>query len=105
VTTNSMKKGFCIAYGPGLNEVGNTVLYVQKTMLYENNNNIKNGDKIIIKDQSERKYIYEVYDIQDINYIDTSYMVRNTDGNVEISIQTTTDSKDMRRVIFAKKID
>ncbi len=104
VTKHSMENGFCISYGPGLNEDGNTTLFVHGIRLYKNNNRIKNGDKIIIKDQSGRKYTYEVYDIHDINDDDASYMLRNTGGNVEISIQTGADTDDKRRVIFAKKI-
>lgn len=104
VTKNSLENGFAIAYGPGLNEVGNTVLYVNGTRLYQNNKTIASGDIINITDQRKTKVIYEVYDVQEIDHNDASYMLRDTNGNVEISIQTGSQNPEKRTVIFARKV-
>lgn len=93
-----------VAYGT-LNEVGNTTIFGHG---YENYpfsvlGNIKIGDKVIITDSNKKEITYEVYDKQVISNNDASYMLRDTAGAREITMQTGhSDSK--RLIVSAKEV-
>ena len=64
VTPSSIESSVAILYGPGLNQIGNTVIvghnYRNGTM-FSNNKNLVSGDKIYITDKTGKEVMYTVY--------------------------------------------
>ena len=107
VTKRSIEIAVGIAYGPGLNEVGNTIIFghnYRNGLFFSNNKKLVNGDKIYITDKTGTTITYVVYKVYETTASDASYMQRDTEGRREISLSTCTDaSNDMRLVILAKE--
>ena len=104
VTVRSIEIAVAIAYGPGLNETGNTVIYghnYRNGLFFSDNKRLSNGDKIYITDKYGEKITYEIYNIYQTTANDATYFTRDTEGRREISLQTCTDSGDGRIVIWA----
>lgn len=92
-------------YGPGLNQVGNTTISghnYRNGTFFSNNKKLNIGDKIFITDLTGKRLSYTIYDKFEAedNYAD--YMVRDTQGAIEISLSTCTDNAKKRLIIFAK---
>ena len=92
-------------YGPGLNQVGNTTIFghnYRNGTFFSNNKRLNIGDKIYITDLTGKRLSYTIYDKFEAeeNYAD--YMVRDTEGAIEISLSTCTDDNKKRLIIFAK---
>ena len=104
-TKITLEMGITIAYGPGLNEPGNTCLYghnYRNSLFFSNNDKLTNGDKVLITDQWGEKVTYVIYNIYQTDANDASYMQRPIDeGKREISLQTCTDDNSGRIIIWA----
>ncbi len=95
-----------IAYGPGLNEIGNTVIYghnYRNGLFFSNNKKLVNGDTVLITDASGLTLTYVIYNIYQTTGNDASYMQRDTEGRREISLQTCTDDSSARIIVWAKE--
>lgn len=106
VTKRSLEIAVAIAYGPGLNEVGNTIIYghnYRNGLFFSNNKKLVNGDKILITDKSGNTVTYVVYNIYETTPSDASYMQRDTEGKREISLQTCTDDSSGRIIVWARE--
>lgn len=93
-------------YGPGPNEIGNTVIIghnYRNGAFFGKNKQLANGDIIYITDNAGNRIKYTIYNIYKTTPQDTDYMVRNTDGAREISLSTCTDDSKQRLVIWAKE--
>lgn len=104
VTKKSLEIAVGIAYGPGLNEVGNTIIYghnYRNGLFFSNNKKLSNGDAIYITDQAGERVKYIIYNIYQTTPNDASYMTRDTAGRREISLQTCTDDSSGRIIIWA----
>ncbi len=103
----SLEIGTVIAYGPGLNEPGNTVIYghnYRNDLFFSNNKKLAIGDKIYITDQRGNKITYEIYNMYETTPKDAEYMTRAVDEGVrEISLQTCTDDSSGRIIIWARE--
>lgn len=100
----SLESGVAIAYGPGLNQVGNTVIYghnFRNGKFFSNNKKLVNGNKIYITDLEGNRVEYRIYNVYITTPTDASYMIRQTDGRREISLQTCTDNNTGRIVVWA----
>lgn len=107
VTVRSIEIAVAIAYGPGLNEVGNTVIYghnYRNGLFFSDNKKLSNGDKIYITDKYGEKVTYEIYNIYQTSANDATYFTRDTEGRREISLQTCTDDGNGRIIIWAHEI-
>ncbi len=107
VTKRSIEIAVGIAYGPGLNEVGNTIIFghnYRNGLFFSNNKKLVNGDKIYITDKSGETVTYEVYKVYETTASDASYMQRDTEGRREISLQTCTDDSSGRIIVWAKEV-
>ena len=110
ILENASKKAMEVAVGiqvgPGLNEVGNTVIaghnYNNGT-LFSKNKNIQVGDKINIKDTSGRVITYIVYNKFETTPEDASYINRDTGGKREITLYSCNDDSSKRIIIEAKE--
>ena len=107
LTKRSLEIAVAIAYGPGLNEIGNTVIYghnYRRTgVFFSDNKKLSNGDKIYITDQTGTTITYVIYNIYETSPNDASYMQRDTEGRREISLQTCTDDSSARIIVWAKE--
>lgn len=95
-----------MAYGPGLNEAGNTVIFghnYRNGLFFSNNKNLASGDLIYITDRYGEKVAYEIYNIYQTDQSDATYFTRDTEGRREISLQTCTDDGARRIIIWAKE--
>lgn len=93
-------------YGPGLNQIGNTVIIGHNNrngLFFANNKKLSVGDKIYITDLNGNKITYVIYNKYETTDTDTNYMTRDTNGKREISLSTCTDDGKLRLVIWAKE--
>lgn len=106
VTVKSISAAVGVLYGPGLNEVGNTVLVAhnyRNGTFFSNNKKLVIGDKIYITDATGRKIEYNVYNTYTTSDMDFSYATRDTNGKREISLSTCTTDASKRLVIWARE--
>ena len=92
-------------YGPGLNQVGNTTIFghnYRNGTFFSNNKKLKVGDKIFITDTTGKRLTYVIYDKFEAKDNYSDYMVRDTQGAIEISLSTCTDDGKARLIILAK---
>lgn len=104
VTKKSLEVAVAIAYGPGLNQVGNTTIYghnYRNNTFFSNNKKLQMGDSIEITDQYGETVRYKIYNIYETAPSDATYMTRDTEGRREISLQTCTDDSKARIIIWA----
>ncbi len=104
VTKRSLEIAVGIAYGPGLNQVGNTIIYghnYRNGLFFSDNKKLVSGDVIYITDQYGEKVTYEIYNIYQTSANDASYFTRDTEGRRELSLQTCTDDSSGRIIIWA----
>ena len=91
--------------GPGLNEVGNTVIAghnYRNGTFFSDNKKLSNGDKIYITDAKGNKVTYTIYKTYTTAPEDGEYINRDTKGKREISLTTCTDDTNSRLIIWAK---
>ena len=92
-------------YGPGLNQVGNTTISghnYRNGTFFSNNKKLKIGDKIFITDLTGKRLSYTIYDKFEAEDNYSDYMVRDTQGAIEISLSTCTDDSKARIIILAR---
>ena len=64
--------------------------------------NLTPGDKIYITDLEGKRLTYTIYDKFEVEENDADYMVRDTQGAIEISLSTCTDDSSARLIILAR---
>lgn len=105
VTKGSIETAVAVLYGPGPNQVGNTVIIghnYRNGQFFSNNKKLTNGDKIYITDLDGKRLSYTIYEKFETTPEDTSFYTRNTNGAREITLSTCTDNSKMRIIINAK---
>lgn len=103
---SSMKVSVGIIYGPGLNEIGNTVIMghnYKNGSLFSNNKKLRNGDLIYITDLSGNRIEYVIYNRYYTSSTDFDYATRQTDGRREISLESCSDDSKTRLIIWARE--
>lgn len=106
VTTSSITAAAAVLYGPGLNEIGNTVIVAhnyRNGTFFSNNKKLVVGDKVYITDSTGRKIEYTIYKTYLASETEFDYATRNTNGKREISLSTCTTDPTKRLVIWAKE--
>ena len=106
VTKRSLELAVAILYGPGLNEVGNTVILghnYRNSLFFSDNDKLSIGDEILITDQNKNKVTYLITKMYETDPDDTEYMLRDTGDAREISLSTCTDDSKARLVIWARE--
>lgn len=105
-TKNSLEKSIGVLMGPGLNQVGNTIIVghnYRNGTFFSRNNELENGDKIYITDITGTRIEYTIYNIYTTSSEDSEYITRDTAGKREISLSTCTDDSRYRLVIWASE--
>ena len=106
VTPSSITSAVGVLYGPGLNEIGNTVLAAhnyRNGTFFSNNKKLEEGDLIYITDSDGDCQEYTIYNTYIAAAEDFSYATRNTNGKREISLSTCTTDASTRLVIWARE--
>lgn len=105
VTPSSIETAVAILYSEnGLNQPGNTVISghnYRNGSFFGNNDKLKLGDKVYITDNSGTKLKYNIYNIYETSPDDGDFIMRDTNGKREISLQTCTDNSKGRLIIWA----
>ena len=105
VTKKSIETSVAYLYGPGVNQVGNTIIIghnYRNGLFFSNNKKLKVGDKIYITDNDGNKLTYTIYNKFETTPDDISFYQRDTNGKPEITLSTCTDDSSARLIIFAK---
>lgn len=105
-TKSALEASVGILMGPGLNQVGNTIIVghnYRNGTFFSRNKELKNGDLIYITDASGNRVKYTIYNVYNTSSEDTEYVTRDTAGKREISLSTCTDDSKYRLVIWAKE--
>lgn len=105
VTPKSIEVAVAVLNGPGINEVGNTVIIghnYRNGTFFSNNKKLEIGDKIYLTDLSGKKVTYTITKKYNTSTEDAEYVVRDTNGKREISLSTCTDDSKQRLIIWAE---
>lgn len=105
-SATAMDNGITVLYGPGINEVGNTVLAghnYRNGTFFSNNKKLAVGDKIYITDLKGKKVTYTITHKYTTDANDFSYSTRKTNGKRAISLTTCTDDSSARIIIWAEE--
>lgn len=106
VSPNSIDVAVAVLYGPGVNEIGNTVIIGhnwRNGTFFSNNKKLANGDKIYLTDLTGKKVTYTIYKKYNTSTDDFEYGVRDTKGKREITLSTCTDDSKQRLILWAKE--
>lgn len=106
-SAKSIDVSVAINGGPGLNEVGNTIIIghnYRDGRFFANLKNLTNGDKIYITDNNGNTVEYRIYNIYTTSPEDSDFMDRDTNGAREITLDTCTDDTQSRLIIWAKEV-
>lgn len=107
VTTKSLKVAVAYLSGPGINEIGNTVIQghnYRNGLFFSNLSKLSNGDDIYLTDSSGTKIRYKVYRNFTAAATDASFYNRDTEGKREITLSTCTEDSQIRTIIFAREV-
>ena len=102
----AMDSAIVMLYGPGLNEVGNTVIVghnYRNGNFFGSNKRLQEGDLIYITDLMGRQIEYTIYNKYETSDVDFAYATRETNGAREISLSTCTSNAAVRLIIWAKE--
>ena len=107
-TDSAIEVAVAVLNGPGINQVGNTVIIghnYRNGTFFSNNKKLELGDKIYLTDLSGKKVTYTITKKYITNSEDADYMVRDTKGKREISLSTCTDDVNSKKrlVIWAEE--
>ena len=80
-SVEALEIGVAVAYGPGVNEIGNTVILghnYRNGTFFAKIGKLSKGQSIFIKDQNGVEIEYEVYKVFSANALDSSFYNRDT---------------------------
>lgn len=103
-TPRAIEVAVAVMYGPGINEVGNTVIIghnYRNGTFFSNNKKLEQGDKIYLTDLNGKKVTYTITKKYITSTEDFDYAIRDTNGKREISLSTCTDDSKQRIIIWA----
>ena len=92
-------------YGPGLNQVGVTTIVghnYRNGTFFSNNKKLNVGDRVFITDSTGKRLSYTIYNKYEAAESDTDFMIKDTQGAIEIALQTCTDDVSKRIIILAR---
>lgn len=107
-TKNSLEQSIGVLMGPGLNQVGNTIIVghnYRNGTFFSRNSELENEDEIYITDTAGTRIEYTIYNIYTTSSEDSDYITRDTAGKREISLSTCTEDSRYRLVIWAREVE
>ena len=106
-SAKSIDVSVAINGGPGLNQIGNTIIIghnYRDGRFFANLKNVSNGDKVYITDNDGKTVEYQIYNVYTTAPEDSDFMERDTNGLREITLDTCTDDTQSRLIVWAKEI-
>lgn len=106
VTPKSIEVSVAVLYGPGINEIGNTVIIghnYRNGTFFSNNKKLSVGDKIYLTDLSGTRITYIISKKYTTGSNDFDYANRDTNGKRGITLSTCTDDSSKRLIIWAEE--
>lgn len=107
VTKKSLETSVAMFSGPGLNQVGNTVIMghnYRNGTFFSNVKKLIAGDSIYITDYTGQRMEYKVTKIYTTLGSDSSYIERETNGKREITLSTCTDDGSGVILVWAAEV-
>lgn len=104
---NAIEISVGILYGPGINQIGNTTIIghnYNNGLFFGKNKNLQVGQKIYITDMQGQKLEYTIFDKYYTPESDTSYITRQTDGKIEVSL-VTCDTTGANRLVVCARVE
>lgn len=104
---NAIEVSVGILYGPGINQIGNTTIIghnYNNGLFFGKNKNLQIGQKIYITDMQGQKLEYTIFDKYYTPESDTSYITRQTDGKIEVSL-VTCDTTGANRLVVCARVE
>ena len=104
---NAIEVSVGILYGPGINQIGNTTIIghnYNNGLFFGKNKNLQVGQKIYITDMQGQKLEYTIFDKYYTPESDTSYITRQTDGKIEVSL-VTCDTTGANRLVVCARVE
>jgi len=103
---SAIEVAVAVMYGPGINQIGNTVIIghnYRNGTFFSNNKKLEIGDKIYLTDLSGKKVTYTISKKYKTSTEDFDYAMRDTKGKRAISLSTCTDDSKQRLIIWAEE--
>lgn len=103
-SVEALEIGVAVAYGPGVNQVGNTVILghnYRNGTFFAKIGKLTKGKSIFIKDESGKEIEYEVYKVFPAKALDSSFYNRDTKGKREITLSTCNTDGSARTIVQA----
>ena len=104
---NAIEVSVGMLYGVGVNQTGNTVIIghnYNNGLFFGKNKYLQIGDKIYITDIYGNKLEYTVYNKYYTPESDTSYITRQTDGKIEVTL-VTCDATGKNRLVVCARVE
>ena len=104
---NAIEVSVGMLYGVGVNQTGNTVIIghnYNNGLFFGKNKYLQIGDKIYITDIYGNKLEYTVYNKYYTPESDTSYITRQTDGKIEVTL-VTCDATGRNRLVVCARVE
>ena len=105
-TDSAIEVAVAVLSGPGVNQVGNTLIIghnYRNGTFFSNNKKLEKGDKIYLTDLSGKKITYKITTKYQTSTSDADYMLRDTKGKREITLSTCTDDSKQRLILWAEE--
>ncbi len=103
-SVEGLKIGVAIAYGPGVNQIGNTVILghnYRNGTLFAKIGKLTKGKSIFIKDETGKEIEYEVYKVFSAKDNDSSFYSATYEGKREITLSTCNKDGSARTIVQA----
>lgn len=104
---NAIEVSVGVLYGPGVNRAGNTVIIghnYNNGLFFGKNKNLQVGDKIYITDLQGNQLEYTIFNKYYTPESDTSYITRQTDGAIEVTL-VTCDATGKNRLVVCARVE
>lgn len=104
---NAIEVSVGMLYGAGINQPGNTVIIghnYNNGLFFGKNKYLQVGDKIYITDIYGNKLEYTIFNKYFTPESDTSYITRQTDGRIEVTL-VTCDATGKNRLVVCARVE
>ena len=94
-------------WGPKPNEIGNFCIAghnMNNESMFSNLDELEIGDKMLLSDNKNGTFEYEVYDIYKVEPQNTKSLTQETNGKREITLITCTNYSNHRIIVKAKQV-
>lgn len=94
--------------GAGLNKPGNSVIIghnYRNGLFFSDLGKVELNDKVYITDESGQRVEYIIYNKYETTPEDVEYLIRQTNGKREVTLQTCSDDPSNRIIVWAREAE